>query len=254
MLSNVKQKELIELYKAGNKLTEISAKLNTSYATVKRYVAKIKTNTLVPANIFPETIEQKKAYAYILGQYLGDGCISKRKRTFALNIYSFQGHKNLIKEIAEKLKTILPNNKLYEITKYYKGNPSCTISTISNNNMTMLFPQHGRGTKHTRSIILEQWQKDIVNEFPKECLRGLYHSDGSRYVRGTYKDKKYISYNFVNLSKDIIKLYCDIMDQLQIGYKISSRSEDYLTGIKNTVFTHKKKDVDYMDSFLGPKT
>jgi hypothetical protein len=44
-----------------------------------------------------------------------------------------------------------------------------------------LFPQHGTGKKHTRPISLEDWQERIVNSFPLEFFRGLYHSDGSRF-------------------------------------------------------------------------
>jgi hypothetical protein len=43
------------------------------------------------------------------------------------------------------------------------------------------FPQHGPGRKHERRIELAGWQREIVDRFPREFLRGL-HSDGCRTV------------------------------------------------------------------------
>jgi hypothetical protein len=43
-----------------------------------------------------------------------------------------------------------------------------------------LFPQHGPGRKHERPILLEDWQREIVERHPGDFLRGLFHSDGCR--------------------------------------------------------------------------
>lgn len=44
-----------------------------------------------------------------------------------------------------------------------------------------LFPQHGRGAKHTRQIALADWQHDIaIARYPYLLLRGLTQSDGWR--------------------------------------------------------------------------
>ena len=45
-----------------------------------------------------------------------------------------------------------------------------------------LFPQHGPGRKHHRSIVLEDWQNRIVGCYPRQLLRGLIHSDGCRTI------------------------------------------------------------------------
>ncbi len=44
----------------------------------------------------------------------------------------------------------------------------------------LLFPQAGPGKKHEREIKLADWQERIVREFPRQLIRGLIHSDGSR--------------------------------------------------------------------------
>jgi hypothetical protein len=45
-----------------------------------------------------------------------------------------------------------------------------------------LFPQHGPGRKHLRTIELEPWQRVIVTENPGDFARGLFHSDGYRGI------------------------------------------------------------------------
>lgn len=48
-----------------------------------------------------------------------------------------------------------------------------------------LFPQHGPGRKHERPIVLEHWQREIVEQHPGPFLRGLFHSDGCRVTDWT---------------------------------------------------------------------
>lgn len=48
-----------------------------------------------------------------------------------------------------------------------------------------LFPQHGPGKKHERTIALEPWQQEIVDTHPREFIRGLIHSDGCRITNWT---------------------------------------------------------------------
>ena len=50
---------------------------------------------------------------------------------------------------------------------------------------TCLFPQHGPGKKHARTIALEEWQQQIVDAHPGAFLRGLIHSDGCRMTNWT---------------------------------------------------------------------
>jgi hypothetical protein len=45
-----------------------------------------------------------------------------------------------------------------------------------------MFPQHGPGMKHTRKIELTDWQQQLVDDDPRSVLRGLIHSDGTRFL------------------------------------------------------------------------
>jgi hypothetical protein len=46
-----------------------------------------------------------------------------------------------------------------------------------------LFPQHGSGRKHLRPIVLEPWQRGIVEQHPEDFIRGCLDSDGCRHRR-----------------------------------------------------------------------
>lgn len=111
--------------------------------------------------------------------------------------------------------------------------------------------QHGQGKKHARRIALEAWQQHIVDEFTKEFVRGLIHSDGSRStnrVRHALKDGdrwyEYPRYFFTNESTDIMRLFPDALDLLGIAWKRSNR---------NNISIAKREAVARMDAFVGPK-
>lgn len=79
--------------------------------------------------------------------------------------------------------------------------------------LDLFFPQHGRGLKNSRKIELEQWQKDILN--PVEFLRGLIYSDGCYVVANGFNSNRY---EFTNTSMDIIEIYKENLDKLNIRY------------------------------------
>lgn len=136
-------------------------------------------------------------YSYLLGLYLGDGCISKRpKGVYRLRIALDGRYVGIVVECEER--EVLPNRVgnlqipgAVEVGSYSKHWPC-------------LFPQHGPGRKHLRRIALEPWQIWVaVERNPCWLLRGLIHSDGCRAinrVRGRYE---YPRYMFSNRSADI---------------------------------------------------
>ena len=76
--------------------------------------------------------------------------------------------------------------------------------------LTCLFPQHGAGKKHERRIALEPWQQELVAAAPWAFLRGCIRSDGSVFVNRTGR-YEYLSYDFCNLSQDILGLFEDCL-------------------------------------------
>jgi hypothetical protein len=105
-----------------------------------------------------------------------------------------------------------------------------------------LFPQHGPGKKHARSIELAPWQRQIVGASPQLLLRGLIHSDGCRFIN-TGRNWSHARYAFYNLSADIRAIFCDACDLLDIHW----------TSSRNTIYVSRKADVARMDAFIGPK-
>lgn len=90
-------------------------------------------------------------------------------------------------------------------------------------------PQHGPGRKHERPIILEDWQRAVVEDHPGPFLRGLFHSDGCRVdnwtrrvVAGEPKIYRYPRWQFCNASQDIRELCCWALDLVEIPWRQSN--------------------------------
>jgi len=117
---------------------------------------------------------------------------------------------------------------------------------------TLAFPQHGAGKKHERAIALVGWQQHLVDRFPKQFLRGLIHSDGSRVVNrfqlklaSGSREYAYPRYFFTNLSADIQRLFCESCERLGIRWTRSS--------YKN-ISVADRRSVALLDSFVGSKS
>lgn len=114
-----------------------------------------------------------------------------------------------------------------------------------------VFPQHGPGKKHERPIVLEDWQEAIVEQCPREFIRGLIHSDGcrvtnwtTRIVAGEKKRYEYPRYHFTNESADIRDLFTGTLDSLGLEWRYNNR---------NTVSIARRDSVAALNEFVGPK-
>ena len=108
-----------------------------------------------------------------------------------------------------------------------------------------LFPQHGPGRKHLRPIVLHDWQQRLVAAYPKQLIRGLIHSDGCRVVnRVRNRRYAYPRYFFTNTSEDILQIFREACDAVEVDYRMSNR---------NTVSIARRTSVTKLDSFIGPK-
>jgi len=113
-------------------------------------------------------------------------------------------------------------------------------------------PQHGRGRKHERPIVLEPWQEQIVEAHPWQFLRGLLHSDGCRTVNrfktklpsGRVKEYEYPRWFFSNLSPDIRFLFALTCEQLGLRWTQSNH--------RNISISHRDS-VALLDEHIGPK-
>jgi len=182
-------------------------------------------------------------YAYLLGLYLGDGYICRTGRTYWLRIAMDSRYPGITEEARKAIEAVLAPNKgsvlrlrdinMVEISGY----------SIS---LPVLFPQHGPGPKHARSIRLEAWQETIVDEHPGLFVRGLIHSDGCRVMNRVWNGRyEYPRYFFSQVSTDIMGLFCRACRQLGVEYRFNG---------PRSVSIARRASVALVDGFVGPKT
>jgi hypothetical protein len=185
------------------------------------------------------------AYAYLLGIYLGDGCISASHRgVWHMRIALDAAYPGIIEECASALEAIFPAK-----TAHRGRRPDCRCVEVSmwSKHWPCFFPQHGPGRKHLRPIRLAPWQEKIVATHRKQFVRGLIHSDGTRIIaterKGSYV-RRAARYAFSNRSEDIKQLFCESCDALGVRW---TRPSDRQIAI------YRKKSVARLDEFVGPK-
>ena len=152
------------------------------------------------------------AYAYLLGLYLGDGCISPAGRTYRLRIACDAGYPGLVDACVTALETLMPSKAAWTGRR---PSSRCIDVSMYWNHWPCVLPQHGPGRKHHRPIVLEAWQETIISQQRTSFVRGLLHSDGCRVV-ATDRGVKSVRYHFSNRSDDIRALLCRNLDALGV--------------------------------------
>ena len=150
--------------------------------------------------------------AYLLGLYVGDGCISragaKDKEVWKLRIMGGDSWPGLIREGQRAMRSIRPGHKVSTAQK-----PGCAEVYSCSRHCPCLFAQHGPGRKDLRTIELQPWQRVIVRAYPGQLARGLFHSDGYRGINRLHghladggRRQDYPRYTFTNESRDILRV------------------------------------------------
>jgi len=186
------------------------------------------------------------AYAALLGYYLGDGCISAAPRYFALRVSCDARLPGIIQDITRQIQAVRPGARVFHVRA-----PGVIVVQSHWKHWPCLFPQHGPGRKHQRPIVLEDWQREIVEEHPGDLLRGLFHSDGcrvenwaTRTVAGQKKRYDYGRWMFVNSSDDIIDLCTATLDAVGIRWRRPR---------VNCIAVSRADDVRRLDALIGGK-
>jgi hypothetical protein len=178
-------------------------------------------------------------YCYLLGLYLGDGCISRHPRAFSLRISLDAKYPAIIERCRQAIDILMPAQRAGVLRR----SDGCNDVWLYSKHWPCLFPQHGPGKKHLRPIRLEPWQQALVDQATEEFILGLIHSDGCRVVandRGVMS----IRYHFSNRSEDILGLFTAALDALGIPW---TRSTKYIVSI------YRKAATARLDEFVGPK-
>lgn len=190
------------------------------------------------------------SYSYLLGMYLGDGCVSATHRTFQLVIACDAAYPAIIEDCWTAMTlTLLPRRVG---CNPHRASRSVRV-VASSPRWPEAFPQHRPGRKHDRKIELVPWQREIVDRFPREFLRGLLHSDGCRTINrfttklpsGRVAEYAYPRWFFSNRSADIRGLFCEDCERLGIRWTQSNP--------RNISVSHRRS-VALLDSFVPAKS
>jgi hypothetical protein len=182
--------------------------------------------------------EAQAQYVHLLGLYLGDGSIVSK--TSRLEIALDARYPSIIDACAASMRAVHPRGRA-NIRARAK---TCMIVNSFGRHWLTLFPQHGRGRKHLRRIVLADWQSELVVANPIAMIRGLLESDGCRFDRWV-DGKCYPAYDFTNKSEDIIGIFCWVADLLGVHY---TRPSDTHVSIA------RRRDVAFLDERIPIKT
>lgn len=191
--------------------------------------------------------ELPPAYVYLLGLYLGDGCISEHRRgVYRVRIFLDARYPEIVDAGEAAIRSVLPANRINRAPRsggYAASSEGSNIELSAySRSLPCLFPQHGPGRKHERPVVLAGWQRGLIERHPELLLRGLIHSDGSRFVN-TGRRWRHPRYAFRNRSDDIRGIFCAACDLLGVHW----------TTAPHTVYVSRVRDVAHLDEFIGPK-
>jgi len=188
-----------------------------------------------PISYLGETREAD--YSYLLGLYLGDGCIVGKMNR--LEITLDKRYPLIIETCAASMRRLHPRNRVA-----IRSHGNAAVVNSYGREWQLLFPQHGRGRKHLRLIRLENWQKTIVERHPFALLRGLLESDGC-FVRRIVGGREYPAYDFTNESRDIRDIFCQVATRVGLHYTFPAA---------NRVSIAKRRDVTLLAPHVTGKT
>ncbi len=260
--SNEQILQIHRLRDDGCNKKQVQRELNIDYCTVRLYweydlsqhqarstsSASLLSQSIIDSSVLtlPTTLIQH--YAFLLGCYFGDGYINKQgPYTWKIRFSLDTKYPYIINEVLSSLRSLYDSGFVVSI----KNSNSVDVSAHS-----YLLPQHfphlGVGTKHERDMQLQSWQNDIIAVCPWEFIKGLYYTDGSRYLQSN----RYLKYNFTNRSRDIIDMFAATCDLVGINYYINPRPFKNMIGnisVGWTLTVGRKYDVTIMDQHLGSK-
>jgi len=218
-------------------------------ATVVRWAAG-RTAAFGVADRLPWRPHDEPSYAYLLGLYLGDGHVHVDGRgRVHLRVSLDAAYPGIIEECQRAIAAISRNKIRLHLREGWNMK---TVHCVDRR-WPEVFPQHGPGRKHERAIVLEPWQRAIVEVHPGEFVRGCIHSDGCRTVNrfstklpsGRVAEYAYPRYFFSNLSADIRGLFCEACELLGVRWTQSNA--------RNVSVSHRRS-VAILEEVVGPKT
>jgi hypothetical protein len=238
--------EAQRLREAGQTWSSIARQLGVNRATLRIWATgrSERTNDCVICGVGELDAE---AYAALLGFYLGDGCISRAPRYYFLRIACDRTQPGVVADVTALIQRVRPDGKVFHPTA-----PGATVVHSNWQHWPCLFPQHGPGRKHERPIVMETWQREIVEAHPGPFLRGLFHTDGCRFmnstrrqVAGEMKLYRYPRWQFSKASGEIRELCCWALDLVGIAWRQSN---------PRVISVSRREAVAVLDELIGMKS
>lgn len=237
--------EVLSLLDAGMSIGVVATTTGVSRSTIRSWRDRpepTRARCVVCAGAVPWP---GAAYATLLGFYLGDGCISRHGTHVTLRVSCDAALPGVVETVSEAMQAVTPGTVGRVLA------PGTVVVHNGWKHWPCLFPQHGPGRKHERSIALEPWQVEIVEAHPSDFLRGLFHSDGARVrnwatrtVAGERKRYDYARWQFVNASEDILGLCTWALDLVAVRWRRSA---------PRVLSVSRREAVARLDDLIGPK-
>jgi Homeodomain-like domain len=238
--------QALELRSRGLSVAAIHRRLGASRAAIAAWLANPAPATrLVGDRCFicrGRPCASAQTYAYLLGQYLGDGYLVMSARVPKLRIACADAYPGIAAEVDNALATLSGNRVM--ITRAI----GCSDHASYWTHWPCLLPQHGPGRKHERPIVLTEWQRAIVDEHPWPLIRGLMHSDGCRVINRVVVASRpyaYPRYLFSNESADIQAIPIAVLDRVGVAWRNNRR---------NSISIARRAAVQRLDAHVGPKS
>jgi Homeodomain-like domain len=166
------------------------------------------------------------AYCYLLGLYLGDGCISRSGRVWHLRVTLDKKYPAIIDRCRHAIEVLMPGQHTGIVQRV-----GCVDVSLFSKRWPCLLPQHGPGKKHTRRIALEPWQPSSI--------RPTRSSSSVWFTATAVASSRTTAASWASAI-----LFTAALDALDIPW---TRSTKYIVSI------YRKAATARLDEFVGPK-
>jgi Homeodomain-like domain len=183
------------------------------------------------------------AYAYLLGMYLGDGCLSVTRGIWRLRVVLDARYPAIVAECASAMEDVVPGKRAHLMDRR-DGN--CVQVSMWWMHWPLPLPPAWTRPQASPRIRLEAWQQTILSGNHQPFLRGLIHSDGCRFIARQRRGGRawaWPRYVFSNRSEDIKDLFCASCDAIGVRWTRTARD----------VAVARRESVALLDEFIGPK-
>jgi hypothetical protein len=263
MRSEADIRKVFELWERGVPKKAIARQTGISHTQVRRWIglgvhAVLRSPMRTGAQRHAPTLNSsacplvqhvdERAYAYLLGVYLGDGHITTEPNgVHRLRIAACDQYPGIMTECAKAVRTVMPQRRVGSVRQQ-----GCRSVYCYSNHWPCLFPQHGPGKKHNRPIMLRSWQERIAfDRCPGLLLRGLIHSDGCRFMNRVVRPTKtgpkryeYPRYMFKNESGHIRGIFIEACRRIGVEWRWDGPTQ---------ISIARRSSVARLGSFVGPK-